>query len=161
MQWGNVRVLNWSKHSTWHWWVCALIFKHTIGIGTVAAGAAMAATLFRPEKLIIHNSAWRHCIIKFVIVAIFRGGALTTWIVYVQRYCWSNESLRTESSRLPVTVPHQPKSFCFPKREFGKKSVVTMNFQSSWSNRWSWLRNEFVGPSKHNQTLFGKFLPTD
>ena len=29
----------------------------TIGVGTVAAGAAMAATLFRPEKSIIHNSA--------------------------------------------------------------------------------------------------------
>ena len=28
-----------------------------IGIGTVVAGAAIAATLFWPEKLIIHNSA--------------------------------------------------------------------------------------------------------
>ena len=28
-----------------------------IGVGTVAAGAAMAATLFRSGKLIIHNSA--------------------------------------------------------------------------------------------------------
>ena len=33
----------------------------SIGIRNVVAGAAMAATLFGAEKVIIHNSSWRHC----------------------------------------------------------------------------------------------------
>ena len=37
------------------------------------------------------------------------------------------------------TVPHQPKSFDFPKRSFGKKVIVKRSFQASWFDRWSWL----------------------
>ena len=35
--------------------------------------------------------------------------------------------------------PHQPLSFKFPKREFGKKSVVKRSFQPQWFARWKWL----------------------
>ena len=35
--------------------------------------------------------------------------------------------------------PHQPLSFKFPKREYGKKTVVKRSFQAQWFKRWSWL----------------------
>ena len=35
--------------------------------------------------------------------------------------------------------PHQPRTFPFPKREFGKKTVVKRCFQPSWSEKWPWL----------------------
>ena len=35
--------------------------------------------------------------------------------------------------------PHQPASFSFPKRQFGKKTVSFRSFQSSWFRSWSWL----------------------
>ena len=37
------------------------------------------------------------------------------------------------------SVPHQPKSFDFPKSSFGKKVIVKRSFQASWFDRWSWL----------------------
>ena len=36
-------------------------------------------------------------------------------------------------------IPNQPKSFPFPKRKFGKSSVVYRSFQAKWFQRWSWL----------------------
>ena len=38
-----------------------------------------------------------------------------------------------------TTEAHQPKSFKFPKRSFGKKTVVNRSFQSSWFEKWNWL----------------------
>ncbi len=35
--------------------------------------------------------------------------------------------------------PHQPSSFSFPKRKFGKKTVLERSFQASWFKRWTWL----------------------
>ena len=35
--------------------------------------------------------------------------------------------------------PHQPKSFRFPQREFGKTVVAKRSFQPQWFDRWSWL----------------------
>ena len=35
--------------------------------------------------------------------------------------------------------PHQPKSFEFPKRSFGKTTVVKRSFQASWFDKWPWL----------------------
>ena len=45
------------------------------------------------------------------------------------------------SSRSPSIgdKPHQPKSFSFPQREFGKTSVAKRSFQPQWFERWSWL----------------------
>ena len=37
------------------------------------------------------------------------------------------------------SAPHQPLSFKYPKREFGKKVIVKRSFQSQWFSRWSWL----------------------
>ena len=34
---------------------------------------------------------------------------------------------------------HQPRSFEFPKRNFGKKVVVNRSFQPSWFEKWPWL----------------------
>ena len=36
-------------------------------------------------------------------------------------------------------TPHQPLSFPFPKRPFGKKNVVYRSFQPSWFASWTWL----------------------
>ena len=36
-------------------------------------------------------------------------------------------------------VPHQPRAFHFPKREFGKKSAVRRSFQTAWFDKWPWL----------------------
>ncbi len=35
--------------------------------------------------------------------------------------------------------PHQPLSFNFPKRKFGKKTILERSFQASWFDRWTWL----------------------
>ena len=35
--------------------------------------------------------------------------------------------------------PHQPSSFPFPKREFGKTKVVKRSFQAAWFKQWTWL----------------------
>ena len=35
--------------------------------------------------------------------------------------------------------PHQPLDFHFPKRQFGKKEIVSRSFQSSWFKLHSWL----------------------
>ena len=35
--------------------------------------------------------------------------------------------------------PHQPRSFKFPQREFGKTSIVKRSFQPQWFDRWPWL----------------------
>ena len=40
---------------------------------------------------------------------------------------------------LSTTQPHQPRTFQFPKREFGKKTVVKRSFQPSWFTKWPWL----------------------
>ena len=44
----------------------------------------------------------------------------------------------TAPSNLPAEA-HQPKKFKFPKRSFGKKTVVYRSFQSSWFEKWPWL----------------------
>ncbi len=36
-------------------------------------------------------------------------------------------------------LPHQPLTFSFPKRTFGKKTRVERCFQASWFQRWTWL----------------------
>ena len=36
-------------------------------------------------------------------------------------------------------VPHQPRSFNFPHRGFGKKNVVKRKFQPLWFGSWPWL----------------------
>ena len=41
---------------------------------------------------------------------------------------------------LPAT-PHQPQSFSYPKRAFGKKTIVSRSFQTQWYRSWSWLHN--------------------
>ena len=35
--------------------------------------------------------------------------------------------------------PHQPLSFMFAKRQFGKKTVLKRYFQPPWFSRWKWL----------------------
>ena len=35
--------------------------------------------------------------------------------------------------------PHQPVSFKFPKREFGKNKIVRRSFLPQWFKRWPWL----------------------
>ena len=40
---------------------------------------------------------------------------------------------------LSTTDPHQPRTFQFPKRDFGKKTVVKRSFQHSWFAKWPWL----------------------
>ena len=35
--------------------------------------------------------------------------------------------------------PHQPSSFPFPSRQFGKKSIKNRRFQAAWFDSWAWL----------------------
>lgn len=49
-------------------------------------------------------------------------------------------STASASSSLTVPpAPHQPASFKFPKKAFGKSKVVERAFQASWFLRWKWL----------------------
>ena len=42
-------------------------------------------------------------------------------------------------SEIVPDAAHQPRTFEFPKREFGKTSVTYRAFQAKWFDRWSWL----------------------
>ena len=51
---------------------------------------------------------------------------------------------RISSPRRPTMIscadkPHQPKSFRFPQREFGKARVAKRYFQPQWFDKWTWL----------------------
>ena len=48
--------------------------------------------------------------------------------------CSSSRSLLS----LPAK-PHQPRSFPFPKKEFGKNVILKSCFQPSWFTKWPWL----------------------
>ena len=55
----------------------------------------------------------------------------------------SGQDPRTDPSDLASDLPtktHHPKAFKFPKRNFGKKTVVNRSFQSIWFEKWPWLR---------------------
>ena len=51
--------------------------------------------------------------------------------------------LMVVAGRLPTPAigdkAHQPSSFHFPQRVFGKTSMVKRSFQRQWFDRWSWL----------------------
>ena len=54
----------------------------------------------------------------------------------------SSQYPRTDTSDLASNLPtkaHHPKAFKFPKRSFGKKTVVNQSFQSIWFEKWPWL----------------------
>ena len=53
----------------------------------------------------------------------------------------SSASCVASSSNVPELpeTPHQPLSFGFPKRYYGKKSTVACTFQSSWFKSWPFL----------------------
>ena len=48
------------------------------------------------------------------------------------------DAASSDRSILPEK-PHQPRAFHFPKREYGKKSVVRRSFQTAWFDKWPWL----------------------
>eukprot|EP00731_Ephydatia_muelleri_P007654 Em0003g1902a len=50
----------------------------------------------------------------------------------------SSQSVSDTESIFPE-IPHQPRVFHFPKREFGKKSAVRRSFQTAWFDKWPWL----------------------
>ena len=43
-----------------------------------------------------------------------------------------SSSCASDSRPVEAITPHQPASFTFPQRQFGKKTVVLRSFQSSW-----------------------------
>ena len=51
----------------------------------------------------------------------------------------ASSSCASNSRPVEAVTPHQPASFTFPQRQFGKKTVVLRSFQSSWFRSWSWL----------------------
>ena len=53
--------------------------------------------------------------------------------------CNSSASQSSPMRRPIAETPHQPLSFPFPKRPFGKKNVVYRSFQPSWFASWTWL----------------------
>ena len=48
-------------------------------------------------------------------------------------------SLEVQVAKSLPASPHQPQSFTYPKRAFGKKTVVYRSFQTQWYRSWSWL----------------------
>ena len=48
-------------------------------------------------------------------------------------------SLEIQVAESLPSSPHQPQSFTYPKRAFGKKTVVYRSFQIQWYRSWSWL----------------------
>ncbi len=50
----------------------------------------------------------------------------------------SSASSDTESVDIPAK-PHQPTTFRYPKRSFGKKKVVQCSFKASWFAKWPFL----------------------
>ena len=47
------------------------------------------------------------------------------------------EDCSKPSNELNIRVPHQPRHFEFPRREFGNSVFVRRSFQPSWFDRWS------------------------
>ena len=43
-----------------------------------------------------------------------------------------SSSCASDSRPVEAVTPHQPASFTFTQRQFGKKTVVLRSFQSSW-----------------------------
>ena len=52
----------------------------------------------------------------------------------------------TSASSLPDVgeKPNQPSRFPFPKREFGKKTIVKRAFQQQWFHHWPWIHYDEV-----------------
>ena len=50
----------------------------------------------------------------------------------------SSQSVSDTDSIVPE-IPHQPRAFHFPKREFGKKRAVRRSVQTAWFDKWPWL----------------------
>lgn len=50
------------------------------------------------------------------------------------------------ASSLPTVgeKPNQPKRFSFPKREYGKKTIVKCAFQQQWFQHWPWIHYDEV-----------------
>ena len=38
-----------------------------------------------------------------------------------------------------IVLPNPAATFVYPKREFGKKTIVRRSFQPSWFTNWPWL----------------------
>ena len=55
------------------------------------------------------------------------------WLLYRMASATSLESV------VVPTKPHQPLSFNFPKRSFGKKRTVERSFLPSWFAKWPFL----------------------
>ena len=51
----------------------------------------------------------------------------------------SQSVLITNENVVISSKPHQPKSFHFPKRSFGKSKVVERNIQPGWFNKWPFI----------------------
>ena len=49
------------------------------------------------------------------------------------------ESCANSNSITLASKPHQPRNFRFPRREFGKKTIIQRAFQPSWFDRFAWL----------------------
>ena len=51
----------------------------------------------------------------------------------------SSSQTVSDTDSIFLEIPHQPRAFHFPKREFGKKSAVRRSFQTAWFDKWPWL----------------------
>ena len=69
------------------------------------------------------------------------GGWLATFAARETMLIHVFETMVSVSRSTDSTIdkPHQPLSFSFPKRQFGKKNIVYRSFQASWFSSWPWL----------------------
>ena len=66
----------------------------------------------------------------------------------------STMATASSSANVPPK-PHQPLTFSFPKRAFGKSKVVNRSFQPSWFSLWPFLHYDKANDSVFCYTFDG------
>ena len=57
------------------------------------------------------------------------------------------ESPGESSTASVIQGPHQPRTYNFPSRPFGKTKVVHRSFQGKWFDKYTWLHYDDRGVS--------------
>ena len=84
------------------------------------------------------------------------GGVAHTWLALRLVLNCNGQLLALCCADLPPT-PHQPSGHRFPKRAFGKKTVVWRSFQQSWFNQWTWLHYDEANDLAYCHTCVSGF----
>ena len=92
------------------------------------------------KKYIVHFK----CVLTLLLLRNYETFLQGTFLS-VRSRCVHNvmASISDGHKKLPTPLisnkAHQPRSFKFPKSDFGKTSVVKSSFQPQWFDKWQWL----------------------